>query len=105
MHHIEQQPSQDDAKVTLTDLPRQEDRQVVRDAGTTPLVRAPKRPRQPFAMRYLVAGGILLLVLAVIFSIVLVRNQLSSQPGTGTAPAQHQPSLQPSPTATPASSS
>ncbi len=105
MHDIEQQPSQDDAKVTLTDLPRQEDRQVVRDADTTPLARAPKRPRQPFAMRYLVAGGILLLVLAVIFSIVLVRGQLSSQPGTGTAPAQHQPSLQPSPTATPASSS
>ncbi|MFL5627697.1 MAG: PQQ-binding-like beta-propeller repeat protein [Ktedonobacteraceae bacterium] len=105
MHDIEQQPSQDDTKATLTDLPRQEDRLVVRDAGTTPLARAPKRLRRPFAMPYLVVGGILLLVLAVIFSVVLVRGQPSAQSGTGTAPAQHQPSLQPSPTATPASSS
>jgi outer membrane protein assembly factor BamB len=105
MHDNERKPSQDDSTVKITDLPQQEDRQVVRSAGTTPMTSEPKRPRPPLAMRYLVAGGIALLVLAVIFSVVLVRSRPSSQPRSGTAPAQNQPSSQPSPTATPASSS
>jgi outer membrane protein assembly factor BamB len=104
MHDIERKPSQDDSTVEITGLPRQEDRQVVPGAGTIPMTSEPKRPRQPLAMRYLVAGGIVLLALAVIFSVVLVRGRPSSQPGSATAPAQNQPSSQPSPTATPASS-
>jgi len=90
MHDIEQKPSQDDSTVKRTDGPRQEDRQVVHGAGTTPMMSEPERPRQPFAMRSLIAGGIALLVLAVIFSAVLLRGR---------------PTSQPSPTATPASSS
>src|SRR5260370_41182132 len=81
MHEIERKPAQDDATVKITDL-----------------------PRQPFARRSLVAGGVVLLVLAVIFSVVLLRGQSSSQSGPGRAPAQTQPTSQASPTATPVSS-
>ena len=104
MHDIEHKPSQDDSTVKITDAPQQEDRQAVPGAGTTPVTSGPKRPRPPLTMRYLVAGGIVLLVLAVIFSVVLVRSRPSSQPGSVTPPAQTQSSSQPSPTATPASS-
>ncbi len=105
MHDIEQQPSQADSTIKMTDLPRQEDQQMAPGAGTTPVTSKPNRPRQPSAMRILAAGGIVLLVLAVIFSVVLVRARPFSQPRSGTAPAQNQSSAQPSPTATPASSS
>ena len=81
MHDIERKPAQDDATVKITDL-----------------------PRQPFARRSLVAGSVVLLVLAVIFSVVLLRGQSSSQSGPGRAPAQTQPTSQASPTATPVSS-
>src|SRR5258708_31638254 len=81
MHDIEIKPAQDDATVKITDL-----------------------PRQPFARRSLVAGSVVLLVLAVIFSVVLLRGQSSSQSGPGRAPAQTQPTSQPSPTATSVSS-
>ncbi len=105
MHDIEQKPSHDDSTIKMTDLPRQEDQQMAPGAGTTPVTSKPKHLRQPFAMRTLAAGGIVLLVLAVIFSVVLVRGRLFSPSRSGTAPAQNQPSAQPSPTATPASSS
>jgi len=105
MHDIEQKPSQDDSTIKMTDLPRQEDQQMAPGTGTTPVTSKPKHLRQPFAMRILIAGGIVLLVLAVIFSVVLVRGRLFSPTRSGTAPAQNQPSAQPSPTATPASSS
>jgi outer membrane protein assembly factor BamB len=112
MHDIERKPSQDDSTIEITDLPpaspsapsplHGEGRG---EAVTTPMTSGPKRPRQSLAMRYLVAGSIVLLVLAVIFSVVLVRSRPTSQPRSGTAPAQTQPSSQPSATATPASSS
>lgn len=105
MHDIEQKPSQDASTIKITDLPRQEDQQVAPDAGATAVTSKPKHLRQPFARRILAAGGIVLLVLAVIFSIVLVRARPFSPPRSGTAPAQNQSSSQPSPTATPASSS
>jgi outer membrane protein assembly factor BamB len=101
MHDIERKPSQDDSTVEITDLPRGEGAEG--EAGATPMTSGPKRPRQPSAIRFFVAGGIALLVLAVIFSVVLVRSRPSSQPRSGTTPAQTQPSSQPSPTATPAS--
>src|SRR5260370_33266752 len=81
MHEIERKPAQDDATVKITDL-----------------------PRQPFARRSLVAGSVVLLGLAVIFSVVLLRGQSSSQSGPGRAPAQTQPTSQPRPTATSVSS-
>src|SRR5258708_28725858 len=81
MHDMRTKPAQDDATVKITDL-----------------------PRQPFARRSLVAGSVVLLVLAVIFSVVLLRGQSSSQSGPGRAPAQTQPTSQASPTATPVSS-
>jgi outer membrane protein assembly factor BamB len=103
MHDIEQNLSQDDSTVEITDIPRQEEQQTAGDAGTTPMTSEPKRPRRPFAMRFLVAGGIVLLALAVTFSAMLFRSQPASLPRSGTAPAQNQPASQPSPTATPAS--
>src|SRR6266487_4764502 len=118
MHDIERKPSQDDSTVEIADLRPQEDRQVASPfpsplhgegaedgAGATPMTSGPKRPRQPLAIRYLVAGGVVLLVLAVIFSVVLVRSRPPSQPRSSTVPAQTQPSSQPSATPTPASSS
>ncbi len=104
MHDIEHKPSQDDSTFRITGAPRQEDQQMVPAPGATPMTSGPKRPRSPLTMRYLVAGGIVLLVLAVIFSVVLLRSRPSSQPGSVTPSAQSQPSSQPSPTATPASS-
>src|SRR5713101_3409163 len=105
MHDIEQKPSHNDSTIKMTDLPRQEDQQMAPGTGTTPVTSKPKHLRQPFAMRILIAGGIVLLVLAVIFSVVLGRARLFSQPRSGPAPAQNQSSAQPSPTATPVSSS
>src|SRR5438034_2612183 len=105
MHDIEQQPSQDDSTVEVTDIPRQEEQQMAGDAGLTPMTIEPEHPRRPSAMRLLAAGGIVLLVLAMIFSVALFARRPSSQPGSGTAPAQNQSGSQPSPTATPASSS
>ena len=105
MHDIEQKPSQDDSTVEITGIPPQEEQQVAPVSGTTPVTSEPKRSRRPFALRFLATGGIVLLVLAVIFSAMLFRSQPASQPGSGTAPAQNQPTSQPSPTATPASSS
>ncbi len=75
MHDIEQKPSQDDSTIKMTDLPRQEDQQMAPGAGTTPVTSKPKHLRQPFAMRILIAGGTALLVLAVIFSVMLVRGR------------------------------
>src|SRR5579859_4948208 len=99
MHDIEQQPSQDDATmVKITGLPPQEERQMARGAGVTLTTKEPERPRRPFATRYLAAGGLVLLALAVIFSTVLLRGRSPSQPVTGAAPVQHQPSSQPTPT-------
>lgn len=105
MHDIEQQPSQDDSTVEVTDIPRQEEQQMAGDAGLTPMTIEPEHPRRPSAMRLLAAGGIVLLVLAVIFSAALFAGRPSSLPGSGTAPAQNQSTSQPSPTATAASSS
>jgi outer membrane protein assembly factor BamB len=105
MHDIEQQSSQDDSTVEVTDIPRQEEQQMAGDAGLTPMTIEPEHPRRPSAMRLLAAGGIVLLVLAVIFSAALFAGRPSSQPGSGTAPAQNQSTSQPSPTATAASSS
>jgi outer membrane protein assembly factor BamB len=102
MHDIERKSSQDDSTVEITNLPREG---AGSEAGATPMTRGPKRHRQSLAMRYLVAGGVVLLILAVIFSVVLVRSRPTSQPRSGTAPAQTQPPSQPSATATPASSS
>lgn len=115
MHDIEQQPSQDDSTVEITDLARQEDASpqpsprsgegAEGEVGATPMTtRGSERPRKSLAVRYLVAGGIVLIVLAVIFSLVLARSGPSSQPRSVTPTAQNQPSPQPSPTATPASS-
>src|ERR1700730_14207516 len=100
MHDIERKPAQDDATVKITDLPRQEDQQVAPESDSM-MSREPTRPRQPFARRSLAAGGVLLLVFTIKFSMVLLRGQSSSQPGPGRAPAQTQPTSQPSPTATP----
>src|SRR5215469_8868706 len=105
MHDIEQQPSQDDATVEITDIPPQEEQQMTPDAGATLLTSGPKRSHRPFATRFLVAGGIVLLVLAVIFSAILFRSRPTSPARSGTAPAQNQLSPQSSSTATPASSS
>jgi outer membrane protein assembly factor BamB len=105
MHDIEQNLSQDDSTVEITDIPRQEEQQMVPESGATPMTSEPKRPRRPSAMRFLAAAGIVLLVLAVIFSVALFASRPSSQPGSGTVTAPHQPTSQPSPTATPASSS
>src|SRR5258706_1743491 len=74
MHDIERKPAQDDATVKITDL-----------------------PRQPFARRSLVAGTVVLLVLAVIFSVVLLCGQSSSRLGPGRAPIQTQPTSQATP--------
>src|SRR5258706_1467878 len=74
MHDIERKPAQDDATVKITDL-----------------------PRQPFARRSLFAGAVVLLVLAVIFSVVLLRGQSSFRPGPGRAPTQTQPTSQATP--------
>ena len=101
MHDIEQNLSQDDSTVEITDIPRREEQQMVPESGATPMTSEPKRPRRPSATRFLAAGGIVLLVLAVIFSVALFASRPSSQPGSGTVTAPHQPS----PTATPASSS
>jgi outer membrane protein assembly factor BamB len=105
MHDIEQKPSQDDSTVEITDLPLQEEQQMAPVPGTIPVTSEPKRSHRPFALRFLATGGIVLLVLAVIFSAILFRSRPASQPGPGTAPAQNQPASQPSPTATSASSS
>ncbi len=105
MHDIEQKPSQDDSTVEITDLPLQEEQQMAPVPGAIPVTSEPKRSHRPFALRFLATGGIVLLVLAVIFSAILFRSRPASQPGPGTAPAQNQPTSQPSPTATSASSS
>ncbi len=105
MHDIEQKPSQDDSTVEITDLPLQEEQQMAPVPGAIPVTSEPKRSHRPFALRFLDTGGIVLLVLAVIFSAILFRSRPASQPGPGTAPAQNQPASQPSPTATSASSS
>jgi outer membrane protein assembly factor BamB len=105
MHNTEQKPSQDDSTVEITDIPPQEEQQMAPVSGATPVTSEPKRSHRPFAMRFLVPGGIVLLALAVIFSAILFRSQPASPPGSGTAPAQNQPASQTSPAATPASSS
>jgi outer membrane protein assembly factor BamB len=105
MRDIEQKPSQDDSTVEIAGIPPQEEQQMVPVSGATPATSQPKRSHRPFAVRFLAAGGIVLLVLAVIFSAMLFRSRPASQLGPGTAPAQNQLSPQPSPTATPASSS
>jgi outer membrane protein assembly factor BamB len=105
MRDIEQQPSQDDSTVEITDIPRQDEQQVASVSGATPVTIEPKRSRRPFDLRFLATGGIVLLALAVIFSAMLFRSQPASQPGPGTVTARNQPSPQPSPTATPAGSS
>lgn len=105
MHDIEHKPSQDDSTVEITDIPSQEEQQVTPESGITAMTSEPKRSHRPFAMRFLVPGGIVLLALAVIFSAILFRSQPASPPGSGTAPAQNQPASQTSPAATPASSS
>ena len=93
MRDIEQQPSQDDSTVEITDIPRQEEQQMAPVSGATPVTSEPKRPHRPFAVRFLAAAGIVLLVLAVIFSVALFGSRPFSRPTS-----------HPSPTATPASS-
>ena len=109
MHDIEQKPSQDDSPVKITGVTGEEasppsPSPSVMERGPGGEAGEPERPRMPLTMRYLVAGGIVLLVLAVIFSVVLVRSRPSTQPRSASPAAQNQPSSQPSQTATPASS-
>jgi len=96
MRNIEHKPSQDDAIIETTEIPSQEEQQ---------MTSGPKRSHRPFALRFLVTGGIVLLALAVIFSAMLFRSRPDSQPRPGTVTAQNQPTSQASLTATPASSS
>jgi len=105
MRDIEHKPSADDSTVEITDIPPQEEQQVAPVLGATAMTSEPRRSRRPFALRFLAAGGIVLLALAVIFSAMLFRNRPASQPGPGTVTAQNQPASQPNPTATPMSSS
>src|SRR5215469_5677575 len=91
MRDIEQQPSQDDSPVEITDIPRQDEQQAAPVPGTIPVTIEPERSRRPFNLRFIATGGIILLVLAVIFSAMLFRSRPFLQSRPGTAPAQNRP--------------
>ncbi len=97
MHDIEQNSSQGNAAVKRTNVPRQTDRQAMPGAGAVPVTSETKDSRWP-SMLFLLVGGAILLVLAVIFSGAVVSSYPSSQP-------KSQSGLRSTPTSSPANSS